>query len=140
MARNLKGPDDLEWGPENIKGRMDNTGIILGTGMTVTGGSTNAQVVTSVSTTNKIRAGTAALTTNSFAVATGLTTLVAVTVTPIGAGYTTNSNAYSATLSAGSTAGAFTVLSYMASTNGSLVGYIGATTVSVTVSYVAVGA
>ena len=61
------------------------------------------------------------------------------TVEPIGSAYTTNCSAFSATLSAGSTAGAFTILTFQSSTAGTIVGYIAATSVAVTCAWIAVG-
>lgn len=120
MARNFNSPDDLKWGQPNVEGSLNNSGIQLGTGMTITNsGGTAVSVVApvaGVTTGYKISRGVVALTaTGNTLVTASLATVVAVTITPLGANFpTTNCNLLTVTLSAGGTAGAFTIVPFAA--------------------------
>ena len=127
------GPDDVVFGPDNLQGRLSWQGIKLPTGGTITLGSGTTAAIISSPTISRVNSGSATLTTNQFAVTASLATVVAVTaVLAGGAVLTTNLGAISVTLSAGATAGAFTILSWMGTGTA-------ATSVSAVANWIATG-
>jgi len=96
-------------------------------------GGTALNIISSPSASTRMNAGTATLNSNQFAVTASLATVVAVTAVLAGnAVATTNLGAISVTLSAGGTAGAFTILSWMGTGTA-------ATSVSAVANWIATG-
>ena len=135
MSSMNKENDTIVFGTDPVQGRLDQTGLVLPTGGTVKigVGGTALNIISSPSASTRMNAGTATLNSNQFAVTASLATVVAVTAVLAGnAVATTNLGAISVTLSAGGTAGAFTILSWMGTGTA-------ATSVSAVANWIATG-